>query len=50
MAIILIEEVSMGLDEVKASLEQALTVLAVLADDLSPPRSRGLNAPSAFVR
>ena len=36
MAIILIEEVLMGLDEVKASLEQALTTLDVLVEDLSP--------------
>jgi hypothetical protein len=36
MAIILIEEVLMGLDDVKASLEQAMTVLDVLVDDLSP--------------
>ena len=40
MAIILIEEVLMGLDEVKASLEQAMTVLDVLVDDLSPARGR----------
>jgi len=36
VAIILIEEVFMGLDDVKASLEQAMTVLDVLVDDLSP--------------
>jgi len=36
MAIILIEEVLMGLDEVKAALEQALTTLDVLVEDLSP--------------
>ena len=36
MAIILLEEVLMGLDEVKASLEQALTTLDVLVEDLSP--------------
>ena len=36
MAIILIEEVLMGLDEVKTSLEQALTTLEVLVEDLSP--------------
>ena len=36
MAIILIEEVLMGLDEVKVSLEQALTTLDVLVEDLSP--------------
>jgi|SoiMethySBSTD1v2_1073268.scaffolds.fasta_scaffold907669_1 hypothetical protein len=44
MAIILIEEVLMGLDEVKASLEQALAVLAVLVDDLSPALGEGLRA------
>ena len=42
MAIILIEEVLMGLDDVKASLEQALTVLDVLVDDLSPALGEGL--------
>jgi hypothetical protein len=42
MAIILIEEVLMGLDEVKASLEQAMTVLDVLVDDLSPALGEGL--------
>ena len=36
MAIILIEEVLMGLDEVKAALEQALTTLDVLVEDLFP--------------
>lgn len=44
MAIILIEEVLMGLDEVKASLEQALAVLAMLVDDLSPVLGEGLRA------
>ncbi len=42
MAIILIEEVLMGLDEVKTSLEQAMTVLDVLVDDLSPALGEGL--------
>jgi hypothetical protein len=42
MAIILIEEVLMGLDEVKTSLEQALTVLDALVDDLSPALGEGL--------
>src|SRR5262249_31870065 len=36
MAIILMEEVLVGLDEVKMSLEQALSILDVLVDDLSP--------------
>jgi hypothetical protein len=44
MAIILIEEVLMGLDEVKASLEQAMTVLDVLVDDLSPALGEELGA------
>ena len=44
MAIILIEEVLMGLDDVKASLEQAMTVLDVLVDDLSPALGEGLRA------
>jgi hypothetical protein len=42
MAIVLIEEVLMGLDEVKASLEQALTVLDALVEDLSPALGEGL--------
>ena len=42
MAIILIEEVLMGLDEVKASLEQALTTLDVLVEDLSPTLGEAL--------
>jgi len=44
MAIILMEEVLMGLDEVKASLEQAMTVLDVLVDDLSPTLGEELRA------
>lgn len=36
MAIILIEEVLAGLDDVKASLEQALDTLDVLVEDLHP--------------
>jgi hypothetical protein len=44
MAIILSEEVLMGLDDVKASLEQAMTVLDVLVDDLSPALGEGLRA------
>jgi hypothetical protein len=42
MAIILIEEVLIGLDEVKASLEQALTTLEVLVEDLSPTLGEAL--------
>jgi hypothetical protein len=42
MAIILIEEVLMGLDEVKTSLEQALTTLDVLVEDLSPALGEAL--------
>lgn len=44
MAIILMEEVLMGLDEVKASLEQAMTVLDVLVEDLSPTLGEELRA------
>ena len=44
MAIILMEEVLMGLDEVKASLEQAMIVLDVLVDDLSPTLGEELRA------
>jgi hypothetical protein len=36
MAIILIEEVLMGLEDVKMSLEQALATLDILVEDLSP--------------
>ena len=36
MAIILIEEVLMGLDDVRASLGQAVTVLEGLVEDLHP--------------
>jgi hypothetical protein len=42
MAIILSEEVLMGLDDVKASFEQAMTVLDVLVDGLSPALGEGL--------
>ena len=44
MAIILMEEVLMGLDEVKASLEQAMAVLDVLVEDLSPTLGEELRA------
>jgi hypothetical protein len=36
MSIILMEEVVMGLDEVKASLDQAVMILKDLTDDLDP--------------
>ncbi len=36
MAIILMEEVLMGLDEVKESIDQAVIILENLIDDLSP--------------
>lgn len=36
MAIVLIEEVIMGLDEVKMSLEQALIVLDDIIEDMHP--------------
>jgi hypothetical protein len=36
MAIILIEEVLVGLDEVRVSLEQAMGILNVLVEDLHP--------------
>ena len=44
MAIILMEEVLMGLDEVKTSIEQAMTVLDVLVEDLSPAFGEELRA------
>lgn len=36
MAVILLEEVLMGLEEVKTSLDQALLTLTDLAEDLHP--------------
>ena len=36
MALVLIEEVLMGLEEAKDSLEQAVTTLANLSEDLTP--------------
>ena len=36
MAIVLIEEILVGLDEVKGSLEQAVTTLASVIDDIHP--------------
>jgi hypothetical protein len=44
MAIILIEEVLVGLDDVKASLEQAMTTLDILVEDLSPTLGEALRA------
>lgn len=44
MAIILIEEVLVGLDDVKASLEQATTILDVLVEDLHPRFGEDLRA------
>jgi hypothetical protein len=49
MAIILMEEVLMGLDEVKASLEQAMTIMDVLVDDLSPELGEALRAQLEHV-
>ena len=49
MAIILMEEVFVGLDEVKASLAQALTILDVLVADLSPTLGEGLRATLAHT-
>ncbi|MDH3601640.1 MAG: hypothetical protein OEU26_18675 [Candidatus Tectomicrobia bacterium] len=36
MAIVLIEEVMMGLDEIKASLEQAVTILTDIIEEMHP--------------
>jgi len=36
MAIVLVEEVLMGLDEVKLSLDQAVTILEDMTDDIHP--------------
>jgi hypothetical protein len=36
MAIVLVEEVIMGLDEVKLSLEQAVAVLEDMTEDIRP--------------
>jgi hypothetical protein len=44
MAIILMEEVLVGLDDVKASLEQATTILDVLVEDLHPRFGEDLRA------
>ena len=44
MAIVLVEEVLMGLDEVKLSLEQALLVLEDMTDDIRPDVGDNLKA------
>jgi hypothetical protein len=49
MAIILIEEVLVGLDDVKTSLEQAINTLDVLVDDLSPRLGEALRAEIEHV-
>ena len=36
MAIVLIEEVMVGLDEIKASLEQAITILTDIIEEMHP--------------
>ena len=36
MAIVLMEEIVMGLDEVKGSLDQAVTTLEDIIEDMSP--------------
>jgi hypothetical protein len=36
MAIVLIEEILMGLDEVKLSLDQAVTILEDMTEDIHP--------------
>jgi hypothetical protein len=45
MPIILIEEVLMGLDEVRSSLAHAVFVLEDLIGDLSPELGHALRAP-----
>ena len=42
MALVLIEEVLMGLEEAKDSLEQAVTTLADMTEDLTPDLSHDL--------
>ena len=48
MAIVLIEEVLMGLEDVKTSLEQAMTTLEALTADLHP--EVGNNLKGRFAR
>jgi hypothetical protein len=40
MAIVLIEEVIVGLDEIKASLEQAVTILTDIIEEMHPDLER----------
>ncbi len=42
MALVLIEEVLMGLEEAQESLEQTVTTLANLTEDLTPDLAEGL--------
>ena len=44
MAIVLVEEVLMGLDEVKFSLDQAVTVLEDMTEDIHPDVGDNLQA------
>ena len=43
MAIVLMEEVLMGLDEVKDSLDQAVSTLGEIIEDMSPDLSQELH-------
>jgi hypothetical protein len=42
MAIVLMEEVLMGLDEVRGALDQAVTTLGDIIEDMSPALGREL--------
>ena len=42
MAIVLMEEVLMGLDEVRGALDQAVTTLGDIIEDMSPALGRDL--------
>jgi hypothetical protein len=42
MAIVLMEEVLMGLDEVKGALDQAVTTLEDIIEDMSPDLGKDL--------
>lgn len=42
MAIVLMEEVLMGLDEVKVALDQAVMTLEDIVEDMSPDLGQGL--------
>ena len=44
MAIVLVEEVLMGLDEVKLSLDQAVTVMEDMTEDIHPDVGDNLQA------